>query len=224
MHCYTGCLRVMEWGSSFYAAYIVTGGQNVSSKCEPLDMKCDMSDGFDTDKSQKIYSNQMAKRKINQPCGWPICVMRRVHGSGLRAYDALRAHGVVRRALASLCARSAVSGPGAGMEAGRAAAGLDVRPADVLLDLRRQCPDRLFREVAAACFGILQGQAADRGQYGHVILPWFVRGLRGVRRLRCRRHGVVDVCPSGGGIEPVWYAASSDSVDYPPDLMFNQTQ
>jgi len=53
MHCYTGCLRVMEWGSSFYAAYIVTGGQNVSSKCEPLDMKCDMSDGFDTDKSPK---------------------------------------------------------------------------------------------------------------------------------------------------------------------------
>jgi hypothetical protein len=79
---YTGCLRAVEWGSSFDGADIGAPAQFLSGKSEALARKCDMEwESKARFWNEKYFVYNILMKKSAAPCACFICVMRGVHDS-----------------------------------------------------------------------------------------------------------------------------------------------
>lgn len=80
---YTGCLRALEWGSTFDGADIGAPAQILSGKSEAVALKCDTRRGKRREKYRKKESVYKKLMQVDvKPCACFICVMRGLHDVG----------------------------------------------------------------------------------------------------------------------------------------------
>jgi hypothetical protein len=215
----------MEWGSSFAGVDIGLRERKLNYKSEALDLKSDT----ECDKFERILEIYDYLQGIN---GTAMRLAHMRHALGRMtlkwALKTRRPAGLLRGRPSALGTHDLLrSSPGSNSMAGAGPGVGGFRPADILLQFDRQRADGTFGLVAGAGRAEFGRDAADGRQDRHFHSPLFAPVV-----LRHIRHYIRSVSASlrveyrfvSVSFQDVSDASRLCGVDYPPNLMFNQTK